>query len=109
LGAIQVESVRIEIEGSVKAATWLTVADAGAVAVAYKLADELDNATDVSQMVQLSKALQGMLTALGMTVAGRIGKAEPEEEVNPLDDLRKRATSTSGRKSAGSKSGTTGS
>jgi hypothetical protein len=109
LETIQVESVRIEIEGSVKAATWLTVADAGAVAVAYKLADELDQSTDVSQMVQLSRALQGMLTALGMTVAGRIGKAEPEEEVNPLENLRKRASAPVGRKQAVSKSRPTGS
>ena len=95
------KSTREQIEGSVKAASWLTEADAGAVAIAYKLADELDQATEVSDLVQLSKALQGMLTALGMTVAGRVGKAEPEEEVNPLDALRKRATSTNSRKSAG--------
>lgn len=81
-----------EIEASVKAASWLTEADAGAVAVALRLANELDESVDVAQMVHLSKAIQGMLTALGMTVAGRVGKAEPDEEVNPLDSLRKRAS-----------------
>ena len=96
--------IRDEIEGAVKAATWLTIADSGAVAICYKLADELDRATEVSDLVQLSRALQMMLTALGMTVAGRVGKAEPEEEVNPLDALRKRATTPDSRKSAGSKS-----
>lgn len=98
------KSTREQIEGSVKAASWLTEADAGAVAIAYKLADELDRATEVGELVHLSKALQGMLTALGMTVAGRVGKAEPEEEVNPLDALRKRATTLDSRKPAGTKS-----
>ena len=96
--------VKPEIEASVKAATWLTEADAGAVAVALRLADELDNSTDVGQMVHLSKAIQGILTALGMTVAGRVGKAEPEEEVNPLDSLRKRASAPTIRKPTGGKS-----
>jgi hypothetical protein len=104
-----VKLVTPEIEASVKAATWLTEADAGAVAVALRLANELDESTDVAQMVHLSKAIQGMLTALGMTVAGRVGKAEPDEEVNPLDALRKRASAPVGRKSASSKPGATGS
>jgi hypothetical protein len=102
------KSTREQIEGSVNAATWLTEADAGAVSIAYRLADELDAAVEVGDLVQLSKALQGMLTALGMTVAGRVGKAEPDEEVNPLDALRKRAAKTDRRKSASTQSGPTG-
>jgi hypothetical protein len=99
-----VKLVTPEIEASVKAATWLTEADAGAVAVAIRLANELDESVDVAQMVHLSKAIQGILTALGMTVAGRVGKAEPDEEVSPLDSLRKRASAPVGRKSSGGKS-----
>jgi len=97
----QAYMVREEIAGSVRAASWLTEADAGAVAIAYRLADELDQCVDVGQMVHLSKALQSILTALGLTVAGRVGKAEPEEEVNPLEGLRKRASKTVVRKSTG--------
>ena len=93
-----------EIEASVRAATWLTEADAGAVAVALRLANELDESTDVAQMVHLSKAIQGILTALGMTVAGRVGKAEPDEEVNPLESLRKRAAAPVSRKPSSTKS-----
>jgi hypothetical protein len=68
------------------------------------LANELDESTDVAQMVHLSKAIQGILTALGMTVAGRVGKAEPDEEVNPLESLRKRAAAPTRRKPASAKS-----
>jgi hypothetical protein len=101
-----VKLVTPEIEASVRAASWLTEADAGAVAVAIRLANELDESTDVAQMVHLSKAIQGILTALGMTVAGRVGKAEPDEEVNPLDSLRKRAAAPVSRKPASAKSRT---
>jgi hypothetical protein len=104
-----VKLVTPEVEASVKAATWLTAADAGAVAVALRLANELDDSTDVAQMVHLSKAIQGILTALGMTVAGRVGKAEPDEEVNPLESLRKRASAPTSRKPSSGKSRPTGS
>lgn len=85
-------SVSEKLLQSVSAANWLTEADGAAVEVALRLADELDAATETDDLVLLSKALQGVLASLGLTVSGRVGKASPIGEVNPLDGLRRNAT-----------------
>jgi acetylglutamate kinase len=85
----QPRSVLGELDDSLKSAVWLIAADAAAVQIARKLAADLDSATDVRDVVQLSKALTDCLQALGMNVAGRTGKAEAPREVNPLDHIKR--------------------
>jgi hypothetical protein len=83
------QTVTAHLEASLISAVWLTAADAAAVQVAKRLAADLDMATDVREVVQLSKALTDCLQALGMNVAGRTGKAEAPKEVNPLDHIKR--------------------
>lgn len=86
-----------ELLRSVAAANWLTEADGAAVQIAHRLAAELDAASDVDELVTLSKALQGVLGSLGLTVSGRTGKASPLAEVNPLNDFRAQSAAISFR------------
>lgn len=97
---------------SVVKATWLIEADRGAVTLAVRLATELDNATELNEVVALSKALNDVLGSLGMNPRGRTGKAETPKEVNPLDQIikaeaaRERKATTAKRTATASKSRT---
>jgi hypothetical protein len=79
------------LEDAIKAATWLTPADAASVEIAKILARELQNAVDVRDIVSLSKQFSDVLQTLGMNIAGRTGKAEAEREVSPLDAIKARS------------------
>ena len=76
---------------AIKAATWLTPADAASVEIAKILARELQSAVDVRDIVSLSKQFSDVLQTLGMNIAGRTGKAEAEREVSPLDAIKARS------------------
>ena len=80
-------SVLEKVKSSVSAASWLTEADLAAIATAELLAERLDSATEPSDIVNFSKALQGVLISLGLTVSGRTGKAEPKEELSYLERI----------------------
>lgn len=81
-----------EVAAAVKAASWITPADQAAVALAIKLARQLEVEVDA----RLGKLLVDVLGSLGLTVAGRGTKPqEVEREVNPLDALRERAAGRS--------------
>lgn len=80
-----------DFESSVKAATWLTKADTAQVEVARILISNLLSATEAREIVALSKTLTEVLQHLGLNVAGRTGKAEPESEVSPLDYIKQRS------------------
>ena len=81
------------LEASVKAATWLTAADAASVELARILATNLMASTDHRETAGLAKQLNDVLQSLGLNVAGRTGKAEAPKagEVNPLHAIRKEA------------------
>lgn len=81
------------LDASVKAAVWLTAADAAAVKLARMLAGALMDAEENRDRVALSKQLNDVLQSLGLNVAGRTGKAEAPKagEVNPLNAIRKEA------------------
>lgn len=87
------QTLLTHLEDSVRAAKWLTAADAAAVELARMLAQALMSAEESRDRVAISKQLNDVLQSLGLNVAGRTGKAEaPKDgEVNPLDSLRKEA------------------
>lgn len=72
---------------ALEAATWITKADLAAVNLARHLIDSLRAEFDTRN----AKLLLDVLTSLGMTVAGRAGKPEPEQEVSPLDRIKQRS------------------
>lgn len=80
-------SIFESVQLSVRAASWLTEADSAAIATAELLAFRLDTATEPAEIVNYSKALQTVLTSLGLTVSGRTGKAEPKEELSYLERI----------------------
>lgn len=100
----KVPSLSAYFEESVKAATWLTKADTAQIEVARILIANLLAATEAREIVALSKTLSEVLQHLGLNVAGRTGKAEPESEVSPLDYIKQRSkvrkSSATPRKSA---------
>lgn len=81
-----------KLEGAVKAANWLTPADQAQIEVAYLLATRLSVSVDHKEIVDLSKTLTEVLRSLGLNIAGRTGKAEPELGVSPLDEIKKRSS-----------------
>lgn len=105
--------IRESLADSIAGADWLTVADQAAIATAYLLADRLEAASDPAELINYSKAFTAILTALGLTVAGRTGKAESKGELGLLSglireaaDIRKPAAAGGGgtkRKSANSR------
>lgn len=91
-----------DLEKALKSAPWITSADAASVRVAKMLAATLDAATDLKDIVMISKQLNDVLGTLGMNPAGRAGKPEApkSQEVNPLDALRKTVARPSKAKAA---------
>lgn len=78
-----------EVKAAVASAPWITKADTATVALAIRLAREIEADLDP----RLGKLLVDVLSALGLTVAGRGTKPEePAKEVSSLDVLRQRAT-----------------
>lgn len=78
-----------EVKAAVKAAPWITAADQATVALAIRLARELESEIDARR----GALLVNVLGSLGLTVAGRGAKPqEPSREENPLDAIRQRAT-----------------
>ena len=77
---------------AVMAAEWLTPADGAAVALASRLAADIDSCDDAQQIASLSRTLLAVLAAIGLTVAGRTSTdTPPPAQENPLDALRARA------------------
>ncbi|MGI9143414.1 MAG: terminase small subunit [Fluviibacter sp.] len=91
-----------DLEKALKSAPWITAADAASVRVAKMLAATLDAASDLKDIVMISKQLNDVLGSLGMNPAGRAGKPETPKsmEVNPLDVLRKTSARPSNAKVA---------
>lgn len=81
-----------KLEGAVKQASWLTAADEAQIEIARLLAMKLSSAIDHREIVDLSKTLTEVLRSLGLNIAGRTGKAEPELGVSPLDEIKKRSS-----------------
>jgi hypothetical protein len=82
------------VNDAVTAADWITPADAAAVALALRLAADVDRCSpdDATQMAALSRTLLNCLAAIGLTVAGRVqADTPPPQQENPLDALRARA------------------
>jgi len=90
------------LETALKSAPWITGADAASVRVARMLAATLDAASDLKDIVMISKQLNDVLGTLGMNPAGRAGKPEAPKstEVNPLDALRKTTARPTNAKAA---------
>lgn len=87
-GGAKPKTLVAQVEAAVKAAPWITAADQATVALAVKLARELEFEVDP----RLGKLLVDVLSSLGLTVAGRGTKPqEPEREVSHLEELRKRS------------------
>lgn len=88
------QTLLTHLEDSVRAAKWLTAADAAAVELARMIARQLTASTDLRETAALAKQFNDILQSLGLNVAGRTGKAEaPKEgEVNPLAALRQEAS-----------------
>lgn len=89
-------------EDSLQHAVWLTGADAAAVELARQLIARLESA-DSREFTAFGKLLNDVLKDLGMTVAGRTGKAEPEREVNRLDAIRTAAALRQSETATGNK------
>lgn len=81
-----------KLENAVKKASWLIPADEAQIEIARLLALKLSGATDHKEIVDLSKTLTEVLRSLGLNIAGRTGKAEPELGVSPLDEIKKRGS-----------------
>lgn len=78
---------------SLMQAPWISSADTGAVELAIYLARLLDDPDlQLRDKGNTAKIYAGILRELGLTVAGRADKPEAKnEEVTPLDEIRKRA------------------
>ena len=79
---------------AVSEAPWLTDADRGAVALALRLARDVDRTTadDAAQLASLARTLLATLASIGLTVTGRVqADTPPAPQENPLDALRARA------------------
>lgn len=82
---------------AVAAADWLEAADAAAVAVARRIARDLDQLpAGETSVATLSRSLTGVLTSLQLTPAGRrqqqaaSASSDPAAPVDPLAKLRAR-------------------
>ena len=87
-------AVESAVISAVDQAPWISPADSGAVALAIKLARDIDRTgtDEATQMAALARTLLATLAAIGLTVAGRIqSDTLPPSEENPLDVLRSRA------------------
>lgn len=73
---------------ALRSATWISGADLATVELARHLIDSLMLEFDH----RTAKLLLDTLGALGMTVAGRGMKPQPEGEVSPLDRIRQRSS-----------------
>jgi hypothetical protein len=95
-GYVDQEHALIEqaVVEAVAQAPWLTDADRGAVALAVRLARDVDRTTadDAAQLASLARTLLATLGSLGLTVTGRVqSDTPPAPQENPLDALRARA------------------
>lgn len=81
-----------KLEGAIRKANWLMPADEAQIEIARLLAVKLSAATDHKELIELSKTLTEVLRSLGLNIAGRTGKAEPEMGVSPLDEIKKRGS-----------------
>ena len=79
--------------------------DDAAIALAAKLAQEIDAAVDTKSIGDLSSRLLAVLNALGLTpmsrnnaIKGVVPNAGPPDTQNTIDELRARRTRTSGSK-----------
>lgn len=90
------KTVQGETEKALKAATWLTDADAGTVQLCKALAKAID---DEGATAQVASRLLDCLKALGLTAVSRkeLGIDKKREEENPLDRIRTGGTGTDQR------------
>ena len=88
LGTSQIEPYEIgqNLEVSISSADWITITDAGAVALARRLAYALDtsfNTGEIKEVPALAARFTQILAQLHLTVETRI-QGNKEEEVNGL-------------------------
>jgi hypothetical protein len=90
------KTVQGETIKALKAATWLTDADAATVQLAITLAKAID---DEGATAQIASRLLDTLKALGLTAVSRkeLGIDKKREEGNPLDRIRSGGAGTDQR------------
>lgn len=74
------------LDESLKAAPWITPADAAAVALAYKLAAACEEVSS-RELAPLARLLADVLDSLGLTISGRASKPEAPKAATDLDRL----------------------
>lgn len=72
------------IRAAAQAADHLTPADAGAVQLAVRLADDLDHCHDIPGAARLARTLLDCLRDLGLTPAGRGGIDQADQAHDPV-------------------------
>lgn len=96
------EALQNSLEQSLKAAKWLTEADAAAVELARVLIDKMGK-VEPREMTTIGRLLNDVLKDLGLSVAGRGGKPEIEAEENKLDEIKQAAAGRVGKTQTGNK------
>lgn len=84
--------LRRSFDKSLKSAAWLTPADLAQVELARLLITRLDSAVESTELVNLARTLDLVLSHLGLNIAGRNAKADYEKEGSPLDELKRSAS-----------------
>ena len=85
-GQIQPYEISLNLEVAISAADWLTMTDAGAIALTRRLAYALDtsfNAGELKEVPALAARLTQILAQLHLTVETRL-QGNKEEETNGL-------------------------